>query len=197
MYLEKSKIYFSVIIIIILLQSNIVNSKNADDIKLDIKNYLKEIKNFSSSFIENNNNSISEGNIYIGNERVRVDYNSPVKILLTIGAKKAMYHNIDLQETEFFDPRRTPAWFFFDIFKNKNFIERSEFFFNENQVRITKSSVFDDKEYLINIFFEYKPINLRKISLKSDEGEIFLSFFDHNYYSTFDRKFFRLIPPKP
>ena len=34
-----------------------------------------------------------------------------------------MYYNYDLEEDEFFNPKNTNAWFFYDIFRNPFFFE--------------------------------------------------------------------------
>ena len=79
----------------------------------NIINYLGGLKLFSSSFIQDDGESISEGKIFIGLKRVRVEYKTPSKILIILEKDKAMYYNYDLDEDEFFNPKDTAAWFFF------------------------------------------------------------------------------------
>ena len=69
----------------------------------NIINYLGDLKLFSSSFIQDDGESISEGEIFIGLKRVRVEYKTPSKILIILEKDKAMYYNYDLDEDEFFN----------------------------------------------------------------------------------------------
>ena len=48
------------------------------------------------------------------------------KILIILDENKAMYYNYDLDEDEFFNPKDTSAWFFFEIFKNPKIFLKSE-----------------------------------------------------------------------
>ena len=49
---------------------------------------------------------------YILEQRVRVEYDYPTKILIILDENKAMYYDYELNEDEFFDPKKTIAWFF-------------------------------------------------------------------------------------
>ena len=159
--------------------------------------YFNDLKFFSASFIQSNNNSLSEGVIYIGAERIRVEYTNPSKILIILDEDKAMYYNYDLEEDEFFDPRNTSAWFMSDIFNNNNnFFLNSNVFENENSIVLEKKVINQDIQYVIKIFFENNPFILRKIDIFADNLDLKLSFYDHKYNETFDEKFFKLINPK-
>ena len=52
------------------------------NIKIKILDYLNSIQYFSASFIQNDNETLSEGKVYIGKKRVRAEYLSPSKILI-------------------------------------------------------------------------------------------------------------------
>ena len=67
-------------------------------------NYLP-LNNFSASFLQNDGKNLSEGKVYIGQERVRAEYFSPNKIFIVLDENKAMYFNYELEEDEFFDPK--------------------------------------------------------------------------------------------
>ena len=133
--------------------------------------------------------------ISIGDERVRVDYTSPTKILIIISNNKAMYYNYDLDEDEFFDPRDTSAWFFFEIFNNLDFFVNSPISIDENNIIIKKEGSLNDENYKLTIFFENKPLTIRKIELAIGERELILSFFNHNYFENFNKNYFKLINP--
>ena len=91
--------------------------------KITLMNYMSSLYNFSASFLQNDGESLSEGKVYIGKERIRAEYISPEKILIILDENKAMYYNYELEEDEFFNPKNTNAWFFYDIFRNPLFFE--------------------------------------------------------------------------
>ena len=68
-FLEKIKFIF--LIILIFFQNN---NSYGDDIKQDLINYNSQIVNSSSSFIQSDDTSLQEGEVYIGQERIKVEY---------------------------------------------------------------------------------------------------------------------------
>ena len=195
MFLKKIN-YFLIrfVFIIFILKASILSS---DEIEESIvNNYIDELKNFSSSFIQDNGGDISEGKMYIGKKRVRLDYNKPANLLIILDEDKAMYYNYDLEEVEFFNPQKTTAWFFFEIFKNKEYFSDADFNLNNNNLVIQKSGVSDGEAYNMKINFETSPLILRKIELKLNNNYFLFSLFDHKYNESFHKKFFKLIRPK-
>ena len=189
---EKYLSYFYIIVFLIL--SFKVDSNT--NIKTKILDYLNSLQYFSASFIQNDNETLSEGKVYIGKKRVRADYLSPSKILIILDEDKAMYYNYELEEDEFFNPKNTNAWFFYDVFRNPYFFEDSEIILKNEEILLKKSWV--DKEetkYLINVYFENNPIILRKIEVLINKELIQISIFNHNYNEDFDKSFFKLISP--
>ena len=164
--------------------------------KQEIIQYLENLKFFSSSFIQQNDLSIEEGQLFIGEKRIRVEYSSPSKILIILDENKAMYYNYDLDEDEFFNPKDTSAWFFFEIFKNPNFFLKSKIQTKEKNTLIINKGSFDDENYELIISFEEDPMILRKIKLKIGDTEILLSIFNHKFEEEFENNFFKLINPK-
>ena len=190
---EKYLSYFYIIVFLIL--SLKVDSNT--NIKIRILDYLNSLQYFSASFIQNDNETLSEGKVYIGKKRVRAEYLSPSKILIVLDEDKAMYYNYELEEDEFFNPKNTNAWFFYDIFRNPYFFEDSEIMLKDKEI-ILKKSGFDKEEtkYLINVYFENSPVILRKIEVLINDAFLQISIFDHNYNEDFDKNFFKLISPK-
>ena len=190
---EKYLSYFYIIVFLIL--SHKVDSNT--DIKIKILDYLNSLQHFSASFIQNDNETLSEGKVYIGKKRVRAEYLSPTKILIVLDEDRAMYYNYDLEEDEFFNPKNTNAWFFYDIFRNPYFFEDSKILVKDKEIIIKKSG-FDseEKKYLINVYFENSPVILRKIEVFINDTFLQISIFDHNYNEDFDTSFFKLISPK-
>ena len=193
MFLKNNK-YINYLFIIIFL--NFSFSVNANT-KIKILDYLNSLQYFSASFIQNDNEALSEGVVYIGEKRVRAEYLSPSKILIVLDEDKAMYYNYELEEDEFFNPKNTNAWFFYDIFRNPNFFEDGEIKLKNNEIILEKSGFNNEQsKYLINVFFENNPLILRKIEVYVNDELLQISIFNHTYNEDFDKDFFKLINPK-
>ena len=194
MFLKNKKIFFCFFLIISFLFSYEVYSDTND--KKKIINYLESLQNFSASFLQNDGESLSEGKVYIGKKRVRAEYLSPTKILIILDKNKAMYYNYELEEDEFFDPKNTNAWFFYDIFRNPLFFSDSNIEFENNEIILEKKGVdVEDKKYSIRVFFENSPLVLRKVVFQINKEITTLSIYDHNYNGQFNKDFFKLISP--
>ena len=167
------------------------------DDKNRVLNYLKSLKNFSASFIQNDGVNLSEGKVYIGEKRVRAEYLSPTKILIVLDNDKAMYYNYDLEEDEFFNPKKTNAWFFYDIFRNPYFFEDSSLKEESNELIVEKTGVdIDQRNFVIKVYFEKNPLVLRAVEVLIDNQFLKLSIYDHTYNEEFDKNFFKLINPQ-
>ena len=190
----KNNKYINYLCIIIFL--NFSYSVNADT-KIKILDYLNSLQYFSASFIQNDNETLSQGMVYIGEKRVRAEYLSPSKILIVLDEDKAMYYNYELEEDEFFNPKNTNAWFFYDIFRNPNFFEDSEIKLKNNEIILEKSGFNNEQtKYLINVYFENSPLILRKIEVYVNDELLQISIFNHTYNENFDKDFFKLINPR-
>ena len=192
MFLKKNKYFF--LSILIFLISNSTYSKN----KLDEKviNYLNNIKNFSVSFVQYEGLDISEGNISIGDKRIRVDYSNPSEIVIILSENKAMYYNKSLDDTEFFDPKNTFAWFFFEIFKSPEFLtNQSTVSDTKKNIVVEKKGFNEEQSYKLRVIFENDPMVIRKIELETEDLFLILSLFNHKYNNIFEDNFFKLINP--
>ena len=128
---------------------------------------------------------------------MRAEYLFPSKILIVLAEDKAMYYNYELEEDEFFNPKNTNAWFFYDIFRNPYFFENSKITVKNEEVILQKSGVDDEEtKYSINVYFENNPVILRKIEVFINDEFFQMSIFNHNYNMDFDKNFFKLINPK-
>ena len=195
MFLKNENYLLSFLITIIFLF--FVKTVYATDDKNAVLNYLKSLKNFSASFIQNDGINLSEGRVYIGEKRVRAEYLSPTKILIVLDDDKAMYYNYDLEEDELFNPKNTNAWFFYDIFRNPNFFEESSLKLKNNELIIEKIGVdIDEKKFVIKVYFEKIPVVLRAVEVLFDNEFLKLSIYNHTYDEEFDKNFFKLINPK-
>ena len=195
MFLKNKKFFFCFFLIIFFLFSYRVYSVTNDKIK--IINYLDSLQNFSASFLQNDGINLSEGRVYIGKKRVRAEYLTPVKILIILDENKAMYYNYELEEDEFFNPKNTNAWFFYDIFRNPLFFEDAKIKFKNNELILEKNaSGLDDKKYFIRVYFENNPLVLRKIEVLINKELLTLSIYNHDYNEQFNKDLFKLISPK-
>ena len=190
---EKKINYFYIFIFLIFSYS----AESNTDIEIKILDHLNSLQHFSASFIQNDGDNLSEGKVYIGDKRVRAEYLYPTKILIVLDEDKAMYYNYELEEEEFFNPKNTNAWFFYDIFRNPYFFKDSKILIQNKEIVLVKNG-FDNEEtkYLINVYFENSPIILRKIEFFINDEFLQISIFDHNYNEDFDKSFFKLISPR-
>ena len=186
--------FFCNLIIFFILFSNIAYGDTED--KDSVLDYLSSLKFFSASFLQNDGENLSEGKVYIGKKRVRAEYFSPTKILIILDEDKAMYYNYDLEEDEFFNPKNTSAWFFYDIFRDPLFFEDSKVKNKNNELILEKKGVDTDKNnYLIRAYFEVKPTVLRRFEVYVNNEYLEISIYNHNHNEEFNNDFFKLISP--
>ena len=191
---NKNSFFFFFLIIFFLFSQKVYSDTNN---KLALINYLESLQSFSASFLQNDGNSLSEGKIYIGKKRVRAEYSKPEKILIILDENKAMYYNYELEEDEFFNPKNTNAWYFYDIFRNPLFFEDANIELKNNQLTLEKYGIdMEDQKYFIKIFFENDPLVLRKIEVQNNQQSLTLSIYDHNHNEELSRDLFKLINPK-
>ena len=108
-----------------------------------------------------------------------------------------MYYNYELEEDEFFNPKNTNAWFFYDIFSNPLFFSDASIELKNSQLTLEKKGFdMDDKEYFIKIYFENDPLVLRKVEVQINKDVLVLSIYNHNYNEELSKDLFKLINPK-
>ena len=195
MYLKNELYLFYSIFFFIILNSHKAYS-NVEQ-KTKVLEHLVSLNNFSASFLQNDGESLSEGKVYIGKKRVRAEYISPAKILIILDEDKAMYYNYELEEDEFFNPKNTNAWFFYDVFRNPYFFEDSKIKSKNNEIILEKKGVdIEERDYLIKIYFEKSPLILRGVEVRINQDMLRISIFNHSYNQEFNKDFFKLINPK-
>ena len=195
MFLKNEKYLRFLVIVIFLLFS--YKSSFATDNKREVINYLSSLKYFSASFLQNDGENLSEGKIYVGEKRVRAEYFSPSKILIILDENKAMYYNYELEEDEFFNPKKTNAWFFYNIFRNPIFFEDSFIEIKNNELILEKmGNDNEEKIFLIKVYFEKDPLILRAVEIFMNDEFLKLSIYNHSYNEEFEKSFFKLINPK-
>ncbi len=170
---------------------------SAPEDKAEALNYLRSLSDFSASFLQSDGENLSEGRVYIGKKRVRAEYTLPTKILIILGQDKAMYYDYVLEEDEFFNPKNTNAWFFYDIFRNPNFFEDGKVKVKDNELSLEKEGVDNEKRnFVIRVIFEKNPLVLRGVEVLINDDVLKLSIYNHSYNEIFDKDFFKLINPK-
>ena len=149
----------------------------------------------SSDFIQINENEIQEGRFYLKKNRLRIEYLTPSKIVFVIKKNKAMYFNMDLSEVQYFNPKKTVAEFFFNLFYKKNFLDDAEITLDKNFFSLKKNITIQDEDNLIQVFFEKSPLKLRKVELINSQGSVSFGITNINYNPNLNDKLFSLANP--
>ena len=194
MFLKNEKYLLKILIIVFYLFA--FEARSASDDKAEVLNYLSSLSDFSASFIQSDGENLSEGKVYIGKKRVRAEYSLPTKILIILAENKAMYYDYMLEEDEFFNPKNTNAWFFYDIFRNPYFFEDGKVEVKNNELLLEKKGIDNEENnFVIRVIFEKQPLILRAIEVIINDDILKLSIYNHSYNEVFDKKFFKLINP--
>ena len=195
MFLKKNDNF---LIVFVVLFSIFYSYDSFAEEKIDknkIFDYLENINEFSASFIQIQENDVSEGFLYIGFERLKLEYTSPSELIFILKKNRGMLYNPDLKEVQYFNTKNSAGQIFFDLFYNKNFFENAKIISNSQEITVDKEIDFDDSKYKINILFENFPLNLRKISVDNSDTVTFFSITNHNYNPKLDKKIFSLANP--
>ena len=187
--------FISYIFIIFIVFSFSVKTLGNENINKKITNYLHSIKEFSSGFIQSNGKTIEEGKLYLKNNRLKINYISPSNIIIIITEKKGMYFNQDLEEVQYFNPRKSIAKIFFQIFFDEYFFNDASFHEKEKSLFITKTIIFESQEYNVTIIFEKSPLIIRKIQIQNAGNITTYSILDPNFNPILDDGFFSLVNP--
>ena len=161
-----------------------------------LSKYLKNFNEFSASFIQSNNETTETGLLFIKKNRIKIQYQTPSNILIVLSENKAMYFNQDLEEVEYFNPDKSIAGIFFNIFNNENFFSNVPYKEEDKSLvfqKLIQSS--DGTNIKLNIYFEKNPLVLRKIKLLSNDVDIIYSIFDHNFFPSLKEEDFSMANP--
>lgn len=188
-YLEKNS--FVIFVLLLFSSTNIV----AENIKLEIINYNNSLKNSSALFLQTDGTTIEDGEVFIGEKRIRMEYRTPEELTIVLTNKKGMYVNHKLKETQYFNPKKSFVDMFLKILTGEDFYENSLINLTDRNIIINSDLYISEKIYKTQIVYENKPIKLRKIKIKDDEMQIEIGFYNHNTLKTLDADFFSLINP--
>ena len=188
-YLKK--INFFIISLLFFFSSELL----AENKTLKLVKYNQSLKGSSALILQNSEGDISEGEIFFGKERIRVDYISPNKITIIMSEKKGAYINHTLQETQFFNTRKSYIRFFFSLLNNVDFINQSKTSILKNTIEINEIIEIDGVFYDINIIYENDPIKLRRIEIINGTENISVGFFNHTVRHLYKKDFFSMVDP--
>ena len=76
-----------------------------EELNSKIVNYLEGLSSFSSNFIQSDGTYLEQGNIYIEDAMIRLDYVNPERTL-KVSKEKGVYINHELKEEEFFSTKK-------------------------------------------------------------------------------------------
>ena len=158
-----------------------------------IIDYNTSLVNSSAVFLQNDGVEIQQGQIYFGDNRIKIDYKHPQNLTLILSEKKGVYINHDLKESNYFNTNKSFIKFFFKLLKGSDFIEKPKT--EKGFIKINDNFFLDNTLYQITILYENKPIKIRKIMILENNQNLEISFFDHNNLNVFDKKFFSMINP--
>ena len=86
--------------------------------------YNNDLKNSSALFLQNDGDSLEEGIIYFGIDRIKINYTKPIKLTLILSEKKGIYTNHELRESQYFNTNKSYIKVFFKILKGDNFLDK-------------------------------------------------------------------------
>ena len=191
--LEKDKFLEKINYLIFLFIIIFSQSLLAETTKSKIIKYNNSLKNSSALFIQSDGESIEEGEIYFGNDRIKLNYTKPNKLTLILSEKKGMYTNHELEESEYFSTNKSYIKIFFKIIKGSDFQEKIEI--SESFIELNDSFSLSDNFYKIKIVYESDPIKLRKILILQNSQKTEIGFFNHNIIESFEKNFFSMVDP--
>ena len=188
-FLEKINLLVSVLVLCF------CHELHAENIYKKLFNYNNALKNSSVNFIQTNSNYVQEGEIFFGEERIKIIYTNPQKLTLIFSEKKGMYINHGLKEVEFFTTKKSYIKKFFDIFYKKNQLKNMNIKQSDQQIKISEKIKLNNIFFNISLMYENEPIKLRRLEIISDDESIQMGFFDHRLENIFDKDFFSMIDP--
>ena len=189
----KIKKFFLIFLLIQTLSLTV--QANTNEKKQVVIDYVSNIEEFSSKFIQTDGKTIEEGNFYLKKNRLKIVYTFPSKIDLIIAKNKAMYFNKDLNEVEYFNPKKTMADVFFKVFNDPSFFTDFLIKSETNYIILEKVIGLDERQINVQLVFEDSPLVIRKININDENSKITYSIIDPNFNPNLDIKFFSMVNP--
>ena len=195
-YKKMNKKYFIYILFITIVFLRATNATESEQFYRTMAfEYLNNIEELESSFLQIQNNDIKKGKFYIKNGRLRVDYDDSAKITFIIKKNNAMYYNQDLQEVQYFNPKKNNTKIFFDLFNDREFLNDAKISINNKMFYFAKELTIANEKNIIKIFFEEYPINIRKLEIINNNGLTAFYINNTNFNPNLNDKIFSLANP--
>ena len=188
-------IFFLFFILSLKVSTNILAIDNQKFLQEVVIKHLESIEEFSSQFLQTSGTTIEEGNLYLKDKRIKIHYRSPSEIQIIIAQNKAMYFNKDLQEVQYFNPNKSLASYFYNVFYNTTFLNEATYEEKNNYIVVSKNIIIDEEKIILKIFIEQNPTVVRKIRIENVDSVIIFSILNHNYNPELTDKFFSMINP--
>ena len=182
-----------VFLILVIFVSKSLSANNAEIINLI--DYNNSLKNSTALFIQSDGKTVEEGIIYVGLDRIRIEYTTPSKITIILSKNKGMYVNHALEETQYFDTKKSFVKVFFSILAGGDFYKEADIKIFDDEINIKNKFELDNIFYRTEVIYENEPIRLRKIKIVNNDTIIELGFFDHNNLVDLEKEFFSFINP--
>lgn len=188
-------IFFFTFILTLIVSLNILAINTKKSLKEIVIQHLESIDEFSSQFLQTNGETIEEGNLYLKNKRIKIHYHSPSEIQIIIAQNKAMYYNKDLQELQYFNPNKSLASYFYNIFYNTTFFNEAIFEEKNNYIIVSKNLTVDEEKIKLKIFIEQNPIVIRKLRIEKSDSVIIFNILNHNFNPELTNKNVSMVNP--
>ena len=133
--------------------------------------------------------------IAIKGKRLRIEYTTPTNLVFVLKKNKAMYFNKDLNEVEYFNPKKTMADVFFKVFNDPSFFADFLIKSETNYIILEKVIGLDERQINVQLVFEDSPLVIRKININDENSKITYSIIDPNFNPNLDIKFFSMVNP--
>lgn len=171
------------------------NYKN--DLKL-IENFLNNIENLSSDFVQNSNGNEVAGKFYLSRNnqssgKMRIEYLAEPKVLIVVNGSILSYHDIELDEISRLSTNTTPASFLTrpNISFDAKDVEITNIKKTGNEIKVSvmKKNRKDAGEF--SIIFKLDPLEFIKMEVKNDLDQIItVSLKNIDFHSKISNKLF-------
>ena len=194
MFKIKNISYLIFFLYIIFFQSALKSEESGIEI---LSNYLSELKHFECNFIQlNPDGTVSEGNLIFSDNKIKINYLKPTKITFIAKKSNAMYYNETLQEGHYFNPDKTAFNIFKSLFQIKEMSKEDYIMKESNDILKIIFNKFEIEELIeFTIFFEKKPIVLKKFEWIDVSGKFSFSILDISGLVDVNKKTFNMANP--
>lgn len=140
-----------------------------------IENYLNNIKDLSSNFVQEFDGKLVEGKFYLSRPgKMRIEYKTQPKIMIIVNGSTLAYQDLELDETSYLSTNTTPASFLTrqNISFSAKDVEVTDIKKSDKQIRVSvmKKNRKDAGEF--SLTFSTNPLKFIKMEVKSDLNQL-------------------------